>query len=318
MGPQWNYSCQGLPRTNAFFFSLGGKYNFILTIGIKLLHRVRTPWDSFPFVSFNKYKWIKILYFAKGSPLFLLQISWKPHGQQLTWPQAHSSGTHPAHLPHNQILLSLERVRLTHLPANTLYVQHLPFLHPLPSTKSSYWIWTFKWFPPEKERIWSPQKTFNQYHLTPRNQWSFSKTDSSCPQVLYGRERTTQSEIYCMSCRPPLISTIETLFTCNLFETGQMFDPACSRSVIAWNRALDRGWAAHAGEIQTTSQSWTTAECTPHAATLSSMLPQAPVRSRMMHAVCSAPFPSQAAKNSFVPTYSCCSHHVQKLRIPSL
>ena len=138
-----------------------------------------------------------------------------PDFLQAPWPTAlvatgpHSTGAHPAHPPCSHALLSLERVRLTHLPANALYVQHLPFLHPLPGTKSSHWISTFKWFHSEKERIWSPQKTFSQYHLTPRNQWHFSKTDSY-PQVLYERERTTYSKIYRMSCRPPLISKIET------------------------------------------------------------------------------------------------------------
>lgn len=67
-----------------------------------------------------------------------------PDFQQAPWPTVlvatgpHSAGAHPAHPPHSYALLSLERAGLSHLPANTLYVQHLPFLHPLPSTKSSY------------------------------------------------------------------------------------------------------------------------------------------------------------------------------------
>lgn len=119
-----------------------------------------------------------------------------------------------------------------------------------------------------------------------------------------------------MSCRPPLISKIETpIYTEPVWDRPDVW--FCMQQICyCLEQSLGPGWAAHAGGIQTTSQSRTTAECMAHLAT-SSMLPQVPVRSRMMHGLCSAPFPSQAARNSLSQRVPAAATMYKNLEFPA-
>lgn len=125
----------------------------------------------------------KNILFCKEIASLLLQISSKPHGQQVLVATGHTLLAPTQHIHPTAMLSSLWR-GLGSATCLQILCMYNTSLSPPSKHKVLILNFNFKMIPFWEGKIWSPQKTFSQYHLIPRNQWSFSKMDS-CPQALY-------------------------------------------------------------------------------------------------------------------------------------